>query len=721
MGSKFSVLDFINQKKGDPVNPRAIILRIVWIGLFISITPALMRFGRAFLVTAVVVGLLTIRFLKPWLVQVVPTAAPKLRLHRWLGLFMLISALVYLEIKYPAYFFRSDNKVQFFPVVQFGARAFFMGQFPTFNPYQFLGMPIIEPGLYALTYPLTYLSYWFAENILRNDTLFFDVFVIIHLILGYLIMERVLSRAFGIRDSLSSMSALTYALSGCFLIGGRDWFTVLPTLAMWTPLLFWGYIEWITKPTKMAAVIVGLTAGCFLHAGNVQMWFYLLCIVSVCGLLFIVAGGMKPAHWRTFPLGVLGLFAPSLPLLIPQFMFASHCVHMSGGEGILYWLSALLLPAPLVNATHPNNWGAYSPHPWTPFYFVGYLSVLLAISHVWNYRRSLFSRDCIVHLRSPHAQFIWLLGLVFVFSLGPGAPFWQLYLLVPKVNQLAQPFKLLVYLSFFVSVIASLNMEHWLRGKTGRHARLIEGGLYFLMVVGLLVHVPQALVSYDYFDDSKVPVIHSKVRSLINKHHRVASLYPIQPKSSQYFDALPFNIPTIYSVIHWGGMDALAEVYDDWLTLKRPDSYQAFGVRWVLVSKDRSEDGAQLQKSVKAKQIFSDSGLDIYEIPNPVPMLSVAGADVRYTAYGLDAHYLSPVAPQWVTLNFLWRPGLRVFADGHSVNVAKDSVGRITAELTVPTQNIQMIYRPSWQWGFLLVGFLTLSLSWLIWRVMKHR
>src|SRR5262249_26975847 len=101
------------------------------------------------------------------------------------GFAVLALVGVVLELRQPHYFNQDDNFAQFGPGIIYGCRALAGGVFPSWNPQQMLGAPLAELGVYSLTYPPTYLSYFLATYVLRDEWAFMDVFCCLHLAAGY--------------------------------------------------------------------------------------------------------------------------------------------------------------------------------------------------------------------------------------------------------------------------------------------------------------------------------------------------------------------------------------------------------------------------------------------------------------------------------------------------------------------------------------------------------
>ena len=161
------------------------------------------------------------------------------------ALVFLGGMLAFLELRQPFYFTQSDNVWVCLPMILTGCRSIWLGEFPEYNPYLFLGSPLGSLGIYSLTYPPTLLSYAVARHVLHQEYATLEVFAFLHIFAGYF-ATRWLGRKLGLSGLTCNLIALSCVLSGSALIMGRSWFNFLP-LIVWLPLLFLGLIR-LTEP-----------------------------------------------------------------------------------------------------------------------------------------------------------------------------------------------------------------------------------------------------------------------------------------------------------------------------------------------------------------------------------------------------------------------------------------------------------------------------------------
>ena len=158
-----------------------------------------------------------------------------------IGLFAVCIGFLFLEYKDSFYFTQDDTFSQFFPVILQAMRDFFSnGNFPSFNPIQFRGMPTLSVGYYSLANPLLYLSYFIAQFIFRNEFLTMEILAFINFIIGfwgiYLLLKKL-----KVGFAIMLLAIISFLFSGYNLISGRSWYYMLSAMAFSPFLMLYAY------------------------------------------------------------------------------------------------------------------------------------------------------------------------------------------------------------------------------------------------------------------------------------------------------------------------------------------------------------------------------------------------------------------------------------------------------------------------------------------------
>ncbi len=669
--------------------------------------------------------------------------APR-RAAPWLGfgLAVVAAAALLLELRDPYYFTQDDNFVQFLPVILHGCSVLAEGAFPDFNPFQQMGAPLAGVGVYALTYPPTWASCAVADRLLGAPSAALEVFAFLHLAAGF-VAAFWAGRAAGVRPALAAAAALSFALSGYFLIGGRSWYYMLP-VALWAPLLVVA-VERLRRGTPGLGWVVlsGLAVGAFFHAGNAQMWSYAILFVALALALSWSAGEMPPRKLMWAAAALLIGVAVAAPLLLVQWSFAAGVERQGGGGlGILEGLAAMLLPYPLARAQHPNGWGNLDLELMGHFYYAGTfmigagvvaLSGLVALALAGRLPRRALAPN------------LWLVcgAVALLFALGNYAPLWGALAKLPGFDKFNHPFKFLPFVVLFLSLGGARFLENQLRAGAlrGAWAPVLSTATAALM----LLHVAQAKPSFYSFAEDPYPPLPAELGEILVGADAAARgrVLPIAPRHTValgYVASLQHNFPSLFRLPSLGGYDTLVlntmETRRQWARLLEDPAAaaRAYGVRWLIVfDPDLVTLGVRAGKErLSQRQRFLAAALgahgvvrlerphfQLIELAGARPLAFAASAPARPLELRYRGDSVSVALPDWaaggpVVLNFLARPGSRVVADGRPLAVTADDWGRVVVRPPAGTRTLVLGYAPPWGKGFAAALILALAAAGLI-------
>jgi hypothetical protein len=614
------------------------------------------------------------------------------------------------------------------------------GVFPTYNPYQLLGAPTASAGVYALSYPGTWLSCAIAGALLDDPGATIEVFALVHLGPGFAAAFWA-GRSLGVRPSLASAAALSFALCGFFLIAGRSWYYMLP-VAAWAPLLVVALEKLRRGEVGVRwTLLTGLVIGVFFHAGNVQMWSYTVVFLALALCLLWYAGeiGFEKVLWSAAAL-MVGV-AIAAPLLVPQWQFAAGLERGGGqGGGVVGGLLAMVLPYPLAQAGHPNESGNLDVEYMGHFYYAGTVVIgagfaavlaLLAIALANQTPRPVLARN------------VWLIcgAVALVLALGNRMPLWGLMSHVPPFTKFNQPFKFLVFAILFLSLGGALFLENLLR----RGQRWARYGPVVAVVTGLLMlgHTGLARPSFYTYAEAPYPPLPLEVAEILGAGTgapggRVVSISPLRTVAPGYVATLQHNFATLFGVPSIDGYDPLVratEAYraaDQRLWRNPVESLREYGVRWVLhydprvitvfnesasFSGELLYDAQRFLLEALSKQgvvRLERDGVTLSELPGARPLAFAAAAPeaplpLRIVGDSFVVELPEGPRDREVVLNFLWRPGIEVRANGRAVASAADEWGRIRAMVPQGAGTLTARYAPSWGRGLRLAYLLALA------------
>jgi hypothetical protein len=468
-----------------------------------------------------------------------------------LAVLVVTAATLLLQRIEPHYFNQDDNFVQFTPVILGASRFFFAtGHLPLWNPYQYLGQPVYAISTYALSYPFTYISYAIAHYILGNDLYVLDVFYWLHAVLGFCVMLAIL-RHFKMHFMLQFLAAACFTFSGYFLIAGRSWYYMIPTL-LWLPSLFLVML----KREQLQGywwLALGGVVGLYFHAGNAQMWVY---VMLCCGLYWLWEVARKRQVTLVIDSVCAGLLALAImtPILLPALEHLAE-VSRSGGGGanIAASLAAMFLPGPLVDGADPHGMASVHPETIGQLYYSGTIftvSAVLCIIWLMGQKAPWQSKRCWQILP-------WVACLLFSFVAALGGTVWTLLAHLPVLDKFSHPFKFLPLIHFFSIVVGTLFLSWLLHDVPTRYSRLVFAALAVVVTLLLQHHLVRSRTAFYSYLETAYPELSQELYAELSTAQRVFAVAPPRFRGQQYVWSFVHNLGTVYQQQVFSGYDPL--------------------------------------------------------------------------------------------------------------------------------------------------------------------
>ncbi|MBI5196136.1 MAG: hypothetical protein HZA10_07420 [Nitrospirae bacterium] len=646
------------------------------------------------------------------------------------GLLFLLVCLLFLELRDNYYFVQDDNLVQFLPTIIQGCRAFFEeGVFPTWNPYQIMGSPTSNLGVYSLTYPLTYISYFISETLFDNEYLTIEVFAFIHFILGYLAAVW-MCRLSRMNPVLAVVASLCFIMSGYNFIIGRSWYYMLPVM-LWLPLLAVSVIKFRRGAVSFKWILfTGVVIGMFFHSGNSQIWFYSLIFFFLSlGITIITQKIQFTKMLYIIPAFLFGL-SIALILLIPTYMATADIPRStgSGSEGVLSGVMAMLLPYPIAKGPHPIDqiywYSNYSGLYYNGSFFniISALSIAALIAGLAYYRKNCDYSKKLIN------DNVWLLMAVvaFLFALGNAGLLWPLFSNIPPFNKFKLPFKFLPFVNLFTILGGGLILERYLaRKRINIYARSV---VYILVLMLLFYNLTLCRSAIYIYGDKPYPALPEDVYRMLTAQNskrpqRIYISAPYHSPDKDFLLSLPHNIPSIYRIPSIIGYEKLAS--EPSLGV---DEFYQYGVKYVLVlnaSTDLHAGGTPFPSPAyfDLKKITEFGRVELYELKNALPLAFLAqnksSLPIKFTGRGAVIDVSGVNQPVNVTANIFYRKGMTATAEGKKLMIRPDEWNRILVLNCPPTKKLEIIYSPFWDKGFMMSGIFLL-LSAVSWPVIRH-
>ncbi len=636
-----------------------------------------------------------------------------------------------------------------------GGRNFFSGVFPHWNPYQYGGSPSAGIGVYALTYPLTYFSYFIATFIFQNEFLTIEVFTILHLMLGFFTMFYLLHHILSLHLIPSSLGALCWALAGFNLIIGRSWYYMNPTI-FWFPLLIIFMLNLQNLRKSWSWVIaLSLSLGLYFHAGNVQMWVYSCIFLGVFFILIWFAQKLtKKDLLYLIPVSLIAL-SIILPLLYVQLNELQGIDRNVGpSDGIWHSLKSLFLPYPLSKDSHPLPLGSIDHETISSYYYSGTTLAILGCV------------GTILYLVRPknylNFSFAILTILTFIFCLGPDGYLWTWLHQLPMLNKFQEPAKFLPFFNFFMLVTGSVFLHEMILKIKKPHAKNIFVAAIFIVTLSFvfyLVAIARASL-YSYHNKTYETLDPGFEKHLREKPVRILGFAPERTIAPNYSQSLKHQFPTFFKVFAPFGYDplvsALSESHKIITTFHSDPNLAAdiYGISFFIISPlvenpilspnptrhyaernllehTRRELLTQL-KEKSSLVLKNELGYELWKTSSSQPLVFLDHPEknpLRFSVNGqgikiqLPSQINSPIDIK-IIVNFLWRKNFKAFANDHKiVSLEKDHWDRMLITIPRDAKWIELRYAPPWGKGFLLglicliVGLLSYRFLRLIWTI----
>lgn len=627
---------------------------------------------------------------------------------------LLFSAVfVLLEQYLPYYFLQDDAYNGLFPMLVYNFKTLFSGYIPFYNPHQYLGMPLLSAGQYAVLYPPAYIALGLSKAVLGHFYAGLDILMYLHLACG-LLGFFALMRALGLGRAASAFGALGWLLNGAVIFLGSSWASIGVTAAYFPWMLLYG-LKSLEYGGRRAFAMLQLWRLLFVYFGHMQFFVYAALFEAlVAGLRLLQLRGDGNVSVRAARYAASWGFTLvfSLPQLMPNWMH----VQLSGVRSQqlpyeifrlwpikpLLWAWGLVWPfyppSSALFVSGANFYDSFTPY----FSHIGY--VPLALLFLWV-RPGADGR-----LRQLRLAALGFAVLVFLWGSGALSP---LLYHVPLFNRFRYPMKLLPFLNFFLLTLAAVNLQSVLElPRLREKARETAVAALSFLVLGFVFLYEVSPRRNFYVNLDRPPL--EETRSDLLSQGRVMSFGEHEGRGEgRAYGVAGYNFATLGGLYHLAGYDPLVPLqtalktawlnYSSILALqprdlqKQVEYWRGWGVRWYLVKPEQSSEyGPWLEKCGLVRR-FEDQTRTVFEDSAAKPMACVVGEDgckaLEYEIKpdGISLRWDRPYAGV-VEANFICLPFFRAYADGARIDVMKSPDGRLAALAPAGARKIEFRY-----------------------------
>ena len=637
----------------------------------------------------------------------------------WLASVLLVIAGAFfaLERIQTHYFLQDDNYSQFLPGILYGCRTIWSGHWVTWNPYQLLGAPLTDLGVYAITYPVTHLSYLGAKYLLGDETRLLDLFCWFHLALAA-IATFFAARRLRLPGPLAASVAVCYSLSGFSLLVSRSWYYMSPAVAALPLFVLLALQLPDDKPGWRWTLSLGTVTGLLFHAGNAQMWTYAVGFFVLLVVLRIWKQGSSWKRLLDIAPGLLIGLAIALPLLVPQVLSTRTAQRVPSGEGILGALMSTVYPYPLANAALPNR----SVDPASPTGQLFYAGTVLTLGFFIGLAALLLLKGARPVLKQN--PILTAAIVAFLLALGHQGGLWTLHTLLPLLNQFTFPAKFLPLFHFFTLLVGALLLARFGNAK-------LELACFGLVTALMLYHVSLAREALYVWGDAPSYAVSPQLLSTLRDDPGLQRIYPAaveRAPSPGYNESLNHNLATMFGIVSLEGYDPLWKNRPEMMAITKRlqeqplETLRAYGVSHVLLhrtakTEDLPVEGRRIfterhrfvpqvlavEKALRGQPVqFRTNNVEVIRLDGAEPLaraVAAPGTALAVSVKNNDVVVDTAKLPDGgnVRVNFLSRPGMVAFAGAQQLNISSDALQRIVVEVPAHTENFAVTYQINWQ------------------------
>jgi hypothetical protein len=393
--------------------------------------------------------------------------------------------------------------LQFIPWRYYVWNQISLGNFPLWNPYNGLGVPLVANYQLALFYPpgwLIYLICWVGNTGLLGWA--HTLLLVLHMIWMGIGMS-VFTRKLGMSNLGRVVSSLAFCLSGYFT--ARAGFFSMIWTAAWIPWILYGIEEVIEGGPSLRSkwgktILLSIYLAMLLLAGHAQLAWYGLLFASAWYVMRIISKyGFRSLlpYLQKFSLVIFISLMLSVVQLLPTYEYLTQsqralAVDYQSAMTFSFWpwrVLGLFLPDMFGNPGYGNYWG-YASY-WEDAIYIGVFPAIIGLCTLPSLIKS--KKLEITKEERARLLFLWiLLPIAFILALGKNTPIFPfLYHSIPSFDMFQAPSRYMIWFVLALSLLAGIGVDHWKlpTGKTLYWTRLLTAGCFAITLGSILSEV----------------------------------------------------------------------------------------------------------------------------------------------------------------------------------------------------------------------------------------
>ena len=675
---------------------------------------------------------------------------------------LLLIGVLLIELKHPYFFLQDDNRDGVLPNLVHTFDSLLGGELAQYNFHQFLGYPFLAAGQTGVLYPLNYLAVFLSRMLLGHSFLAVDLLVVMHLLIGALGFYALI-RSFKLDGRVAVLAGLSWSFSSFIFFGSDSW-VVISAIAAWFPWMIFLSLRHYRNPGWQGLLLSLLPRLALFYVGYIQYFICGVIFEFITLLLYALTDRERPGRGLAILSILKGYVASyllvlifSLPLLLPMArltavsagrdaklafeVFASQSFpigqlllglffpFLTAGEGTYASFRNLL------NLSHIG----YVP--------LGALLVWFALKSMdsWG-RRSLFRFKSFEGRKVALTPFVLPMAIALLWS--SSVAFNGLLYLLPIINRFRWPFKMAVFLDFYLILLAAVvlaELVERISWKKKAKELLLLGLVGVQLVNFLFLYIVMPYRDFGEHHGDSIPLEEPLREELAGG--RIVSVgfriwEPSVGNSRSYKTAptLGFNYATLWSLEQFAGYEPFIGKDNVRATLglnftaiypsSRPlpvEYLRQAGVCWYLLPPELEGEYGGLIESYGMVKRFEDGDRVVFFDPGAEALVSFVGKPGGVESYWLTTNSIRVGTdleePGVLVLNYLYHANFRATVDGEPVRLVADEGIGMRVEVPAGEHRVVVEYvDPDFRFGLIvsLTGALGLGGVLILLRVRRR-
>lgn len=674
---------------------------------------------------------------------------------------LLLFAIVLIEYRYPYFFLQDDNRSYYLPYFIHNYESFINGEVALYNFHQFLGMPLFAIGQTAVLYPIIYLSIFFSNLIFGHYFAAVEIIVIIHLIIGSIGLYRFV-RFLDVDRKAAFFGGLTYSLSSFIIYTSNSWIIVSTAAAYFPWMLLFSLRLYKTPSLKTTFYAIAVRLTLFLF-GHIQYFVYSVIFEFITAILFIIYDSL-PGEKRSnifkflknYIIVYFCVFILALPLLLPMWHLMTISAYRNKPLEFVEFLCryfhiwalfrSLISPFTKIDE-FSNEWLINLGH----LFHIGYITLfILTIGIIKKLTEK--SKEVKIALKYVTVFAIPML-LSFLWSTCP--IFNIFFYIIPVLNRFRWPFKIALYLDFYLIVIATLFLSHFI-AQTVTKKTMGKIAIFMLVTIQLfnflLLYTATPYKDFGEHHADKLP-LEEKFQDKLSEGRIISvgfddiwSGTPLNNADYLTAPALGFNYATLWGLNHFTGYEQLVPAANLNASLNNSlevgmtaivksdvdipvDYLRKAAVRWYIVPRNKTDEYIQKFNPYGIVKRYEDENRAVFYDAKAYPMVfDSSGMAVESQEYQVTTNSIRLSVdfqqPDIIIFNNLYNPFFKGFIDGKKTELIP--VNDIHFSIAVPKgkHNIVVKYMDPYLLAgtYIASGFLCIAAGiWIIRMLLKKK